>query len=190
MAGGKPMTERPPITTTRRWHPLRVVGWGTAAALLSLPLVAMQFTYEVQWDETDFLFAGLMFGGVGIVLELAVRMTTNAAYRAGVAVALAATFLLIWINLAVGVIGSEDNPANLMFGGVILIALVGAVAARFRAAGMARAMLAAAVAQALVAVIAMVGGHFAFVLIGGFVAMWLSSAWLFDRAARQRRLAG
>ena len=35
-----------------------------------------------------------------------------------------AAFLLIWINLAVGIIGSEDNPANLMYGAVLLLGLV------------------------------------------------------------------
>ena len=39
-------------------------------------------------------------------------MTGNSAYRAAVGVAIAAAFILVWMNLAVGIIGSEDNPAN------------------------------------------------------------------------------
>ena len=35
--------------------------------------------------------------------------------------AIVAAFLLIWINLAVGINGSEDNPANLMYGGVLTV---------------------------------------------------------------------
>ena len=58
------------------------------------------------------------------------------------------------INLAVGVIGSEENPANLMFGGVLAVGIVGAVVARFRPRGMARALVSTAVAQTTVGVIA------------------------------------
>lgn len=43
------------------------------------------------------------------------------------------------MNGAVGIVGSEDNPANLMYGGVLAVGIVGAVIARFRAEGMARA---------------------------------------------------
>jgi hypothetical protein len=58
-------------------------------------------------------------------------MTDNRAYRAAVGVAIAAAFILVWMNLAVGIIGSEDNPANLMYGGVLAIGIIGAVIARF-----------------------------------------------------------
>ncbi len=68
-------------------------------------------------------------------------------------VAVATTFLLVWINAAVGIIGGEGNSANLMFLVVILIAVAGAIVARFRADGLARAMAVAAVAQALVGVV-------------------------------------
>ena len=37
------------------------------------------------------------------------RKTGDAAYRTAVGVALAAAFLLIWVNGAVGIIGSENN---------------------------------------------------------------------------------
>jgi hypothetical protein len=111
-------------------------------------------------------------------------MTRNSAYRAAVGVAVAAAFILVWMNLAVGVIGTEDNPLNLMYGGVLGIALVGAVIARFRPPGMARVLVATAVAQAGVAVIAQVAGHFTWVLTAIYVALWLTSAWLFQSAAR------
>jgi len=59
---------------------------------------------------------------------------------------------------AVGIIGSEQEDADLLFGAVILVGLGGAIAARFRAARMARAMIAAAVAHLAVPVIALAGG--------------------------------
>ncbi|WP_448502794.1 hypothetical protein [Sphingomonas sp.] len=35
-------------------HPLRIVGWAIAAALLLAPLVAMRFTDQVVWGAGDF----------------------------------------------------------------------------------------------------------------------------------------
>ena len=109
----------------RRGSPWRIAAWTFAALILLLPLAAMRFTDEVNWDETDFIFAGALIGGPGLTFELAARATANYAYRAAVGVALAAAFLLIWLNLAVGIIGTEDNPLNLMFGGVLAIGIIG-----------------------------------------------------------------
>lgn len=70
-----------------------------------------------------------------------------------------------------------------MYGGVLVIAFIGSVIAGFRPRGMARAMVATALAQLLIAVIALLLGFGrAFVLTVFFVALWLTSAWLFARA--------
>lgn len=97
----------------------------------------------------------------------------------------------LWADGAVGVIGAADNDANLLYGGVLAVGLVGALIARFRPHGMAWALLATAVAQALVAGTAMVAGFGApasgpaelLFLNGFFVALWVGSAWLFWTAA-------
>src|SRR3712207_3518377 len=138
-----------------RW---RIAIWGTAAFLLLLPLIAMQFTNEMKWDHTDFIVFGVMLFGACGVFELAARMTPSFAYRAAVGIAVVAAFILIWMNLAVGVIGSEDNPANLMYAGVLAVAITGAFIVRFRPHGMARVLVATAFAQALVGLITLVAG--------------------------------
>jgi hypothetical protein len=154
------------------------------AFLLLLPLLAMQLTRDVTWGPADFAVAGLLLVGTGLLFELAVRKANNFAYRAAVGIALAATLLLIWINLAVGIIGDEGNPANLMYAGVLAVGLIGAVRARFQPGGMARALFATALAQALVAVIAVGARLDATVLLDGFfAAMWIGSALLFQRAS-------
>jgi hypothetical protein len=179
-----------------RW---RIAVRGTAAFLLLLPLVAMQFTDEVNWDATDFAVFGAMLAVACGTYELAARMTGNRAYRAAVGVAIAAAFILVWMNLAVGIIGNEDNPANLMYGGVLAVGIIGAVIARFQPDGMARALVATALAQALVAVIALIAGSGStgptrpwniVMLTGLFAALWLISAWLFRKAAREQTPAG
>lgn len=166
--------------------------WGGAACLLLLPLVAMQFTDEVNWDQADFLVMGTMLLAACSAFELAARMSAHWAYRAGAAVAIVTAFLLVWINLAVGIIGTENNPANLMFAGVLAIGAIAAAIARLRPRAMARAMLATALAQALVAAAILFAGWGVkpLVLTAFFVASWLLSAALFRHAALERSTAG
>jgi hypothetical protein len=174
---------------------LRVVGWGAAGLILLLPLVAMRLTDEVNWTTSDFLFAGLLVGSVGLILELAVRQTSDRAYRRAVGCAVAAAFLTIWSNGAVGIVGSENNDANALFHLVPLMALLGSVVARFRSAGLARVMLAAAIVQLVVtvAVLAISWSERASIWprefiysAGGFGGLWLASAWLFRKAAARQ----
>ena len=178
----------------RRGSRWRIAVWAVASLILLLPLVAMQFTDEVNWDVADFAFAGALLIGTGITYELAVRKTGDTAYRAAVGVALAAAFILVWLSLGVGIIGRDGDPANLMYFGVLAVGIIGALIARFRPRGMARALFATALAQTSVAVIALVAGLGypwsgpleLSVLNGFFVALFVGSAWLFRRAARGR----
>ncbi len=178
----------------RRGNRLRIAAWAAAALILLLPLVAMEFTDEVVWDVTDFAVFGALLVGAGVTYELAVRMTGNTAYRAAVGVALAAAFLLVWVNGAVGIIGSEDNDANLMYFGVLAVGIIGVIFARFQPRGMARALFATALAQASVAAVALIAGSGSpgsgpleiATLNGFFVALFVGSAWLFRRAAHGR----
>jgi hypothetical protein len=122
----------------------------------------------------------------------------NIAYRAAVAVALAAALLLVWVTGAVGIIGSEDNNANLMYFGVLAVGIVGAIVARLRPHEMARALFATALAQASVAVIALIFGLGLpwsppleiLALNGFFVGLFVGSALLFRYAAREQTPAG
>lgn len=192
----EPHAGHPSASTTnggdeQRGRSWRLAAWTAAASLLLLPLMAMQFTDEVQWSVADFALAAALLLGVAIPFELAVRKTMNTTYRWAAGVALAAAFLLVWISLGVGIIGADGDPANLMYVGVLAVGIIGAVLARFRPRGMARALVATAVAQALVAVIALVAGLGLpwsgpleiIGLNGFFVALFAVSAWLFQQAA-------
>ena len=147
----------------------------------------------MNWDATDFIVMGVMLAVTCGTYALAARMTRNGAYRAAVGVALATAFVLVWMNLAVGIIGAEDNPANLMYGGVLAAGILGAVIARFQPRGMARALFATAIAQGSVAVVALIAGEHQssmssvaeiLGLNGILVALFLGSAGLFRKAAR------
>ncbi len=171
---------------SRHWGLVRWAGWGGAVVLILTPLIVMKLApgAGVNWTLGDFIFAILMFGAVGLAFELAARISTSWWYRGGAALGLAAGFLLIWANLAVGYIGSEDNPYNLLFFGVVAIAIAGALLARFRARGMALAMLAAAIAHAAAGLGGLAADPITAPITLAFAAMWLASAALFRRAAR------
>lgn len=167
----------------------RVLPWVGASALLAAPAVAMRLGADVDWTAFDFIVAGVMLAVPLTVFELALRASGSLAYRAGAVVALGTAFLITWSNLAVGIIGSENDPINLMFFGVIFIAIAGSFLASFRARGLATAMTVTAAAQAGTAVVALIGGHFTFVIVGVFTIGWLMSAWLFRRAAAEQTWA-
>ncbi len=121
------------------------------AFILLLPLLAMQFTDEVVWDLADFAVFGVLLFGAGLTYELIARKAGNIAYRVAVGLALATAFILVWLIGAVGVIGAEGDLFDLMYFGVLAVGIIGAIIARFQPHGMARALFATALTQALVA---------------------------------------
>ncbi len=166
------------------------------ASLLLIPLVARQFSQEVAWAWSDFVGAGSLLFGAGLTYLVLAQKGANLTYRVAVGVAVAAGLLLVWANLAVGLVGSEHNPANLLYGGVLAVAIIGAVVARFRPLGMSRAMFAAALTYVLVTAIALViwppsaataeptvGLVNVVVANAAFAALWAASGWLFRRAS-------
>jgi hypothetical protein len=166
--------------------------------LLLVPLLAMQVTGEVSWSPMDFVTAGGLLIGTGLLYQMAARRAGSITYRAAVGVALGTALFLVWANLAVGVIGSERNAANWMYVGVLAVGAVGATLARLRPQGMARALFATALAQVLVAVIALSfrlgapeSGPREIVAVNGlFVALFAGSALLFRQAARGQTHGG
>lgn len=66
----------------------------------------MQFTNEVNWTLLDFIIAGVLLIGTGLLLEIAIRKTKQTKYRVAIIVALLLLFLLIWAELAVGIFGT------------------------------------------------------------------------------------
>jgi len=172
--------------------PWRIIGWGAAVTLLVLPFLAMQFTSDVNWTAADFIVFAVMLLAVGVPLELAARYGGNRAYLAAVALALLGGFFVTWVNLAVGIVGSEHNPANNLFFVALLVGVAGAALARFRARGMWIAMAATTLGLALAFGIAVSGRtdepHVSHLVeLAGtsvFAALLVASACLFKRAAK------
>jgi hypothetical protein len=76
------------------------------ALVLLLPLLAMQFTNEVNWTATDFIVAGILLLGTGFTIEVVVRFVKTPIYRFTVCAAVIIFILLIWVELAVGIFGT------------------------------------------------------------------------------------
>ena len=76
------------------------------ALLLLIPLIAMQFTDEVNWTLGDFLVAGCLLFGTGLLIDWVIRAVNNSAYRIIIYVVIVAILLLVWAELAVGILGT------------------------------------------------------------------------------------
>lgn len=88
-------------------HNQRLIGIVIIVALLLLiPLVAMQFTNEVNWTLSDFVVMGVLLLGTGLLCELVMRKVNNIKYRVAICGVILAALVLIWIELAVGIFGT------------------------------------------------------------------------------------
>ena len=170
------MSER----TTRQ---LRIAGWSLAAVLLALPWAAMQFTREVDWTASDFVAAGIVFAIVGGLFELAARASRNIAYRAGTVLAVGGCFLIVWVSMAVGIIGESDDPRNIIYFAIVAMIATGAYVARGAAAGMKRTMRWMAGFMLLVALMHAGPARLAVPFDLFLGALWAVSALLFAKAA-------
>jgi hypothetical protein len=77
-----------------------------SAAILLVPLVAMQFTNEVVWTLSDFVVAGVLLVGTGLAFAAGMRKARSVRNRAIFGAAILVAFLLVWAELAVGIFGT------------------------------------------------------------------------------------
>jgi len=78
----------------------------TVGVLLLFPLVAMQFSNGVDWSLFDFIIAGMLLGGTGLLIELIMRKVKSKEKRLVLGALVLIVLALIWIELAVGIFGS------------------------------------------------------------------------------------
>ena len=74
--------------------------------LLLVPLIAMQFTDEVNWSILDFVVAGALLLSTGLICEFVIRKVINIRYRILICITLLIMLILIWLELAVGIFGT------------------------------------------------------------------------------------
>ncbi len=84
------------------WRPAM---WAAVAGLLLLPAAAMALGAPgVDWTASDFLFAGLLLGGGGAAVELAVRFARRPLTRALLVGGALLVVLVVWVQGAVGIV--------------------------------------------------------------------------------------
>ena len=176
----------------------RFIVWAVVGILILLIFLAKQFSkfgqVEVQWNEA-IAYAGILLV-LGGVYELWQWLKTRTRmYRFAFGTGLLGVLLLGWVSGAVGIIGSENNPVNLMYWAVPIVGFLGILIARLKPHGMAYTLFAAAVVQFSIPVIALMispevswgnAGVIGVLTVNSvFAALFAASGLLFQRATRE-----
>ena len=77
---------------------------GIATLILLIPLIAMQFTSQVNWELSDFIIASILLYGTAILINLII--TTSKKHKIILIVTILVLLLVIWMEMAVGLFGS------------------------------------------------------------------------------------
>ena len=91
-------------STRRRMPRGSLALWGSVAAILAAPLMAMRFTAEVAWTAGDFAFAAALLGGAGLAWEVARGRLRRPSTRLVAAGVILAAVLAVWAQAAVGIL--------------------------------------------------------------------------------------
>ncbi len=149
-----------------------------------------------HWTLMDFVFMFVLIFGTGSLFELArTHYTGNSTYTIAAGLALAGTFLLVWINAAVGIIG--DSDINALYWLVVITLFLGSAASRFKPQGLSLTLFAAAGVQMLIPVIAFIinqpdfspGVVHVFMINATFAAIFIASGLLFRARAQASKIA-
>jgi hypothetical protein len=166
-----------------------------ATLFLIIPLLAMLFTDEMNWSFFDFVAAWILLFGSGFTYKIIARSMGGIIYRAAIGLSVATALFLVWSNLAVGLIGSEDNSANLMYMGVLAIGFLGSIIVRLKPRGMSLVLFAMAFSHIIISVIALIvrldllpeSSVIEILAVNGFFfVLWCGAALMFRNAAYEQ----
>ncbi len=163
--------------------------------LLLFPLYGEFYIDGWNWGPMGFVAAFVMIFSTLLIWELITRKSTSKFYKTGVGLAMFGCFAIIWWNLAVGFIGWEDNPINILFFLIVLIALGWGIVAKFNSKWSERAMYVTAAAQFVAPIIGLLMWQGATTFREGgaieiltrnlfFVLIWIMAALCFRYAAK------
>ncbi|WP_313599761.1 hypothetical protein [Epilithonimonas vandammei] len=74
--------------------------------ILSIPLMAMQFTKEVNWTISDFLVMGILLFTTVFTIDFVLKKLKTLKSRLILIVGIVVLLALVWAELAVGIFGS------------------------------------------------------------------------------------
>ncbi len=90
------------ISENKRLKAILAIG----TLLLLIPFIGMQFSNEIDWKLNDFIIAGVLLYGTGLIIELILRKVNKQKDRMLLTIAALVLLLLIWLELAVGIFGT------------------------------------------------------------------------------------
>ncbi|MAI91900.1 hypothetical protein [Ponticaulis sp.] len=152
----------------------------------------------MNWSLLDFIVAGVLVAILGVGGAIFFRLNRPVTYRLGFVFMIVGMVLLFWAGGAVGIIGDENNSANLLYLLVMLTGVVGGVYTRFTDDGMMRTLVVMAILQTTIGVAALTLGwgdtaaRWPWDVIAatlGFDLVWLLGAGLFRSAKLGSSLA-
>lgn len=83
-----------------------IVTFLCALGLLLIPLIAMQFTKEVNWTFSDFLMMAILLSSTGLIIELILKKIKTKRQRIILCTVAVFVFVLLWAEMAVGIFNS------------------------------------------------------------------------------------
>lgn len=190
--------ERKTILKVRRSIRRRMVYVMIATVmLLMIPFTAMMFTSEVNWSPADFIIMGILIAGTGSAYIFISGISDNTSYKIAVGISAITGFLIIWINLAVGIIGDPGNQANLLYAGIFIAGIAGAIISRLKPSGLSLTLYLMSIYQLIIPLLVIIipgiklpqSPEITPVLLFNtfFAGLFAFAGWLFKRAAHKNR---
>ncbi|UQB68495.1 hypothetical protein [Epilithonimonas zeae] len=87
-------------------HQRSILLYSIPFVILSIPLIAMQFTKEVNWAFSDFLIMGILLFATVFTIDFVLKKIKTLKSRLILVVGILALLVLVWAELAVGIFGS------------------------------------------------------------------------------------
>ncbi|MFA7287539.1 MAG: hypothetical protein WC055_01535 [Melioribacteraceae bacterium] len=165
-----------------------------SALLLIIPLTAKIISEEMKWSIFDFFAAWSLIFIASFIYRMASKNVNNITYKAAIALSVFSGLFLIWSNLAVGLMGNENNSINLVYPGVLAIGTLGAIVTRLQPRGMAIVLFIMAFSHLIISALALIAGvQYApessvteILAVNGFFAfLWTASGLLFLNTVKE-----
>ena len=168
-------------------------------AALLFPFIAVESADALGLSEDDAFFDRLpllllALILIGIIIAVVLTWKNKSGIRSALGLALFTSFLIVWMNAAVGIIGSEENRINIIYYGLVIFSIIWVMFENYSVLGFARSMFASMIVAVLlgvsVMIIAGINGVSFIGLIqiaalnGMFATLYGISALLFRRSAQ------
>lgn len=165
------------------------------SCLLLIPAIGNQTIEGWNWSLFDFVWAGAMIAGVQFAYHAFAKKINHHTYKMAAALGLGATFILLWINAAVGIVGDDDGINMIFFLSIVITFIVGSLISKGSPRGMAKTLYALAGVTILIPTAGFILSRAVYgkspemikiyALCGMFALLFIGSGLLFRKAAKK-----